>query len=57
MKIKSVVFDLDGVLVNSLDVMEISWNSVKEKYSVNQSFHSYAKYIGLPFLEILKKIG
>ena len=57
MKIKSVVFDLDGVLVNSLDAMEISWNSVKEKYSVNQSFHSYAKYIGLPFLEILKKIG
>ena len=57
MKIKSVVFDLDGVLVNSLLAMEVSWSNIQKKYSLSQDFNSYAKYIGLPFLEILKKIG
>ena len=36
--IKSVVFDLDGVLIDSRPVMEISWGLIQEKYSIVQPF-------------------
>ena len=55
--IKSVVFDLDGVLIDSRLTMETSWKLVQEKYSIAQPFSKYFKHIGKPFIEILKAIG
>ena len=55
-KIKAVFFDFDGVLIDSLPVMKIAWDSVKEKYNVKNDFKEYAKYIGIPFISILKKL-
>ncbi len=55
--IKSVVFDLDGVLIDSRPVMEISWSLIQEKYSIVQPFAEYSKHIGIPFIEIMKAIG
>lgn len=55
-KKRLVIFDLDGVLVNSLDNMRITWKIVCKKYNINIPFTSYEKNIGLPFLKILKNL-
>lgn len=52
-----VIFDLDGVLIDSRQNMKKSWNHVKKSLGLNQNFTDYYKYIGLPFEEILFKIG
>ena len=53
---KIIIFDLDGVLINSLKNMEISWSLVSRKYNLNISFNKYKKNIGLPFESILKNL-
>ncbi len=54
---KIIIFDLDGVLINSLRNMQISWNLVSRKYYLNISFQKYKQNIGLPFETILKKLN
>ena len=56
-KIKAVLFDFDGVLIDSLPAMQFAWNSVREKYSVKSTFIEFSQFIGIPFLEILKNLG
>lgn len=51
--IKLVIFDLDGVLVNSISNMKFAWNSACKKSNINIPFYKYKKYIGLPFNKIL----
>ncbi len=53
---KIILFDLDGVIINSLQNMEIAWNFVSKKNQLNIPFKDYRKYIGLPFNLILKKL-
>ena len=53
MKIKLIIFDLDGVLINSLPNMIYSWNAVRKKFKIKKSFLEYYKFIGLDFFEIL----
>ena len=54
---KVVIFDLDGVLIDSLENMKSSWNLTNEKYNLNISFNRYYDFIGKPFKEILKSLG
>lgn len=54
---KMIVFDLDGVLIDSKKNMQVSWNQVNQTLKFKQKFSNYFKNIGLPFEEILKKIG
>ena len=56
-KNKILILDLDGVLIDSLPNMEISWNMLKEKFNLKNSFKDYKKFIGLPFYDILKKLN
>lgn len=56
-KIKLILFDLDGVLIDSKKNMEIAWYGVKKKFNIRKSFKEYSKHIGLPFDKILKKIN
>ena len=53
---KTLIFDLDGVLIDSKKNMQISWNKVNKKYSLKTNFKKYFKNIGIPFYEILKKL-
>ena len=53
-KKKILIFDLDGVLINSISNMKISWNSTSKKFDLNINFEEYKKNIGLPFKKILK---
>ena len=55
--IKLILFDLDGVLINSITNMETSWKKVQKDFNLSISFNKYSKHIGLPFKNILKKIG
>ena len=56
-KFKTIIFDLDGVLIDTKENMRLSWEQVRKKLNINQKFDDYFKYIGLPFDKILKKIG
>jgi len=53
---KHFIFDLDGVLFNSIDNMKYSWNKVNKKNKLYISFSKYKKYIGFPFNSILNKL-
>ena len=55
-KILLVIFDLDGVLINSKENMNTAWNAVKKKFNIKKKFSDYFKWIGYPFTEILDKL-
>tara|TARA_Y100000031_G_C8149673_1_gene351722 strand:- start:335 stop:952 length:618 start_codon:yes stop_codon:yes gene_type:complete len=54
---KLILFDLDGVLFNSIKNMELSWNEVMKKFLIKKEFNQYKKHIGLPFKKILLKLN
>lgn len=37
--------------------MKLAWNSIKYQFKIENDFEEYQKYIGLPFLNILDKLG
>ena len=53
---KHFIFDLDGVLFNSIENMKYSWNKVNKQNNFKVPFSEYKKYIGLPFKKILIKL-
>ena len=56
-KIKIICFDLDGVLIDSINNMSFAWNITCEKNNLKIPFSKYKKYIGLPFTKILKNLN
>lgn len=54
---KLVLFDLDGVIINSKSNMEYAWKSVQDTFDISTPFTDYFKNIGRPFLEIMEKLG
>tara|TARA_B100001939_G_C16947545_1_gene620944 strand:+ start:18311 stop:18928 length:618 start_codon:yes stop_codon:yes gene_type:complete len=53
---KLYIFDLDGVLIDSIKNMEMSWNIVKLHHNIEVSFDEYKRHIGKPFFDILKEL-
>mgnify|MGYP000848365713 CR=1 FL=1 len=53
---KILIFDLDGVLIDSEKSMLFSWNAVRAEFNLKQSFSLYKKYIGLEFQELIKNL-
>ncbi len=51
--INSVLFDFDGVLIDSKPAMRIAWESVRDRFNVPNSFIEFEENIGLPFNRIL----
>ena len=56
-QIKNIVFDLDGVLIDSIEVMKIAWASSCNLVEINIPFKEYKKNIGLPFIHILEELN
>jgi phosphoglycolate phosphatase len=58
-KIDLIIFDLDGVLLDSIKAMLFAWKKtlVAIKSKNNIPFTEYQKLIGLPFFSILKKLN
>ncbi len=54
---KFLIFDLDGVLIDSKKNMEFSWSKVNRSLKYEIKFENYFKNIGKPFEEILKLLG
>jgi phosphoglycolate phosphatase len=54
---KLVLFDLDGVLLDSEDNMRRAWAVVREKTHVKNPFEDYFSRIGRPFQDILAMLG
>ena len=54
---KLIAFDLDGVLIDSLKNMEMSWDIVKLHHNIEVPFDEYRKHIGKPFFDILDELG
>ena len=50
---KLILFDLDGVLLNSKRNMELSWGAVCERHDVNVEFEDYFFNICMQFKDIL----
>lgn len=58
LKKRVLIFDLDGVLIDSKKNMSFSWRKVQQIHSLeNTDFKNYFENIGMPFFDILKKIG
>ena len=51
---KLIIFDLDGVLLNSKTNMKYSWKYTSKKNKLKKPFSEYFKYVGLPFFKILE---
>lgn len=52
-----VLFDLDGVLLDSQENMRRSWQRVSEQLGVTVSFERYFSEIGKPFSTIMDRLG
>ena len=55
-KPSAILFDFDGVLIDSLELMNIAWDRIKEKYKLEIEFDKYKNYIGIPIKKILFKL-
>ncbi len=56
-KKKLILFDLDGVLINSKKNMQTAWQIVQREFDLKIPFNHYFAHIGEPFQKILKKIN
>jgi len=54
---KTYIFDLDGVLIDSAHMMEQAWNICELEHNLKQPFSEYFKHIGKPFRDIMKELG
>lgn len=54
---RMILFDLDGVLLNSRENMCYAWKKASAKAEVEVKFEAYFKEIGRPFQTIMKRIG
>lgn len=55
-KYKLVLFDLDGVIIDSKRNMELSWFAVQTVFELNVPFENYFKLIGRPFNDIMAEL-
>jgi HAD superfamily hydrolase (TIGR01549 family) len=57
MKYQAIVFDMDGVLIDSERCMSLCWKKVQETTGIKTEFSNYFSKIGKPFKVILSELG
>ena len=53
---KLIIFDLDGVLIDSLPNMKSALKKTSLSMNIKLNFTQYKKYLGLPFEKIMNKM-
>ena len=53
---KLIIFDLDGVLIDSLPNMRAALKKTSLSMNIKLKFSEYKKYLGLPFEKIMHKM-
>jgi len=56
-KYRLVLFDLDGVIIDSKRNMELSWLAVQTVFELNVPFENYFRLIGRPFHDIMSELN
>jgi phosphoglycolate phosphatase len=56
MAIRTVLFDMDGVLIDSREGMSYAWNNVNTRFNLNVEFNDFLNHIGKPFERILTEL-
>ncbi|MBB2744652.1 UNVERIFIED_ORG: phosphoglycolate phosphatase [Microbispora rosea subsp. rosea] len=54
---RGLLFDLDGVLVDTRPVMERAWHAVQEAHGLDVPFEAYQEHLGRPFGDIMGRLG
>ncbi|RLQ87791.1 HAD family hydrolase [Notoacmeibacter ruber] len=52
-----ILFDLDGVILDSRSNMERAWRAVQDEHGVSIAFEDYFAEIGRPFSDIMIRLG
>jgi len=52
-----ISFDLDGTLIDSINLMRQSWEYSTKKLLININFSEYKQYIGIPFRNIIENLN
>ncbi len=52
-----IIFDLDGVLIDSRNNMISALKLTNKRHNLDIKFSEYERYVGLPFKQILLKVG
>ena len=56
-KPKLIVFDFDGVLIDSRRCMELAWSATCSHYQLDISFSSFFSCVGMKFDDIMSSLG
>jgi len=51
-----ICFDLDGVLIESVDLMKYSWENTVNFFEIDINFEEFYKFIGLSLEDIVKNL-
>jgi phosphoglycolate phosphatase len=56
MQPKLILFDLDGVIIDSRQNMKIAWAAVQRDFPEAPAFEDYFGQIGIPFADIMRRL-
>ena len=56
-KFSAILFDFDGVLIDSIGLMNMAWNEIKRTHKLDVEFEKYKRFIGIPIKKILYKLN
>ena len=57
LRFNHISFDLDGTLLDTLEVMRKSWEATMDKFHIPNDFSEYRREVGLPFPLIMQALG
>ena len=52
-----ICFDLDGVLIDSINLMKFCWEKTAKEFNINYKFDEFSAFIGLPLTSIVSHLG
>ena len=56
-KFSAILFDFDGVLIDSIELMKLAWNEIKKTHQLDIEFEKYKRFLGIPIKNILYKLN